>query len=96
MGPVDVVEARDAGLHAKVLAVVDGQLLHGQLLQAVGVLGLGGPRVGLLQRHVLRLELCFCGMTCGRKQEDEPPKQKRKSNQGQERKQGTREEERKA
>ena len=47
--PVDVVEARHPGLHAKVLLVVLAQLLRVQLLQAVGILGRSGPGVGLHQ-----------------------------------------------
>ena len=40
VGAVDVVEARDAALHAKVFVVVHAQLLRGQLLQTICILGL--------------------------------------------------------
>lgn len=40
VGAVDVVEAGDAALHAKVLVVVLGQLFAGKLLQAVRILRL--------------------------------------------------------
>mmetsp|Transcript_6227 Transcript_6227/g.20641 ORF Transcript_6227/g.20641 Transcript_6227/m.20641 type:complete len:219 (+) Transcript_6227:424-1080(+) len=46
---VDVVEAADARLHAKVGVIVHEQLLGHQLLEAVGVLRLRGPRVVLLE-----------------------------------------------
>mmetsp|Transcript_8562 Transcript_8562/g.21288 ORF Transcript_8562/g.21288 Transcript_8562/m.21288 type:complete len:419 (+) Transcript_8562:572-1828(+) len=64
-GPVDVVEAADAGLHAEVLAVVDGELLRGELLEAVGVLGLCRPGVGLLEARVVGLELGALGVDAG-------------------------------
>jgi hypothetical protein len=40
VGAVDVVEARDTGLHPEVGLVVLGELLRSQLLQTVSVLGL--------------------------------------------------------
>ena len=43
------MEARDAGLDAKVGLVVLVHLLGRELLEAVRVLGLRGPRVGLLE-----------------------------------------------
>mmetsp|Transcript_17233 Transcript_17233/g.50061 ORF Transcript_17233/g.50061 Transcript_17233/m.50061 type:complete len:245 (+) Transcript_17233:449-1183(+) len=60
--PVDVVKAADAALHAKVLRVVHEQLLGDQLLEAVGVLGLRGPRVVLLEGHDVLLELLELGV----------------------------------
>ena len=64
---VDVVEARDAALDTKVLVIVHAQLLAGQLLQAVGVLGLRGPGVGLHQAAALHrdVELLELGVDAG-------------------------------
>lgn len=49
---IDVVEAGNAGLHGEVVGVVNGQLLHAQLLQTVGILRLGGPGIRFLQARV--------------------------------------------
>merc|ERR1719198_166323 len=67
---VDVVEAADAALHAEVLVVVHQQLLRHQLLEAVRVLRLRGPRVVLLEAaralEVL-LELLVLGVDARRR-----------------------------
>lgn len=51
VGAVNVVEAGDAALDAEVLVVVHAQLLCGQLLQAIRILGLQGAPTC----HTLRL-----------------------------------------
>lgn len=66
VGAVDVVEAGDADLEAEVTAVVHGELLRGELLEAVGILGLGRPGVLLLEAGVLLVLLLGLVVHTGR------------------------------
>eukprot|EP00968_Pinguiococcus_pyrenoidosus_P003991 scaffold264_cov317-Pinguiococcus_pyrenoidosus.AAC.5 len=63
---VDVVEASDARLHGKVLAVGQSHLFVVQLLQAIAVLRLGRPGVALLQPRVGGVELQVLVVHTGR------------------------------
>jgi hypothetical protein len=81
MGTIDVVEAANAELNAEVFAVVLAELLGGELLETVGVLGVRGPSIALLEAGVRGVQLLELGVTIwwgnieasgsGRAQEDD-------------------------
>lgn len=80
-GTINVVEAANAALDVEVLVVVLAQLLGHQLLQAICVLGFSGPGVGLLQVHVVGLQLAELGVDAGAGSIEEPGK-RREDNSG--------------
>jgi hypothetical protein len=66
MGTIDVVEATNSELNTEVLAVVLAELLRGELLQSISILGIGGPGIGLLEAGVGGIKLLEFGVDAGR------------------------------